>query len=133
MSTFENLEKLGRQAWLTGLGAYGVGVKYATETLDETYTKTNKLVNELMAEGEQIEKDLREKLKAKEHLDEKIVSLKTKLGLNAPSKSQKLDELTATVDQLTDTVAKLIAAKQKKPAAKKAATSSKATKTKAAS
>jgi hypothetical protein len=134
MSTLKDVEKLGRQAWLASLGAYGSSWKYAVEKFDQTYTKTNVLVNELISEGEKIEVELKEKMKAKEILDSKIIALKDKLGLNEASESERLAELTSKVDILADAVTKLVetklaekATKVTKPAAKKSAT--KATKT----
>jgi len=129
MSTLKNVEKLGRQAWLASLGAYGSGWKYAVEKFDQTYTKTNTLVTELISEGEKIEVELQEKMKAKEVLEGKIVALKSKLGLNEESEAERLAELTTKVDALTNAVTKLVesrltekAEKVTKPAAKKAAT-----------
>jgi len=129
MNTLKNVEKLGRQAWLAGLGAYGSSWKYAVEKFDQTYTKTNVLVNELITEGEKIEVELKEKMKAKELLDTKIVALKDKLGLNEASEAERLGELTSKVDALTDAVTKLTevrltekATKVTKAAAKKTAT-----------
>ena len=129
MNTLKNVEKLGRQAWLAGLGAYGSSWKYAVEKFDQTYTKTNVLVNELISEGEKIEVELKEKMKAKEILDSKIVALKDKLGLNEVSEAERLAELTSKIDVLADAVTKLVetklaekATKMTKPTAKKAPT-----------
>lgn len=128
MSTLKNVEKLGRQAWLASLGAYGSGWKYAVEKFDQTYAKTNAMVEDFISEGEKIELELREKLKARELLEAKSDELKEKLGLNDPSEEARLNELTAKVDALTVAVAKLVesrradkAAKVTKPVAKKAA------------
>lgn len=108
MKTLKSIEKLGRQAWLAGLGVYGTGVKFATETFDQGYTKANALVNELISEGEKIEAELQEKLKAREVLDLKINQLKEKLGLNQSSEAEKLQQLTDKVDSLTQAVAQLV-------------------------
>lgn len=126
MNTFKSIENLGRQAWLAGLGAYGTGWKYAVEKFDETYLKGNNLVSkgselmgEFISEGEKLEKELQGKLKAKELLDNKIIALKNKLGLNELSDVERVEELTAKVDVLTATVTKLVESKPvKKPAVK---------------
>jgi len=129
MATLKDVEKLGRKAWLAGLGAYGSGWKYAVEKFDETYSKTGEKLNELIAEGEKIEQDIQEKLKAKEMLDEKIVALKTKLGLNEQSEAEKLEALNTKLDDLTSAVNKLAEAKAaEKPAPKKAPAKKAATK-----
>jgi len=114
MSTFKKAEKLGRQAWLASLGAYGSGWKYAVEKLDEAYTKTNTLMSDLVSEGEKLEAELRDKLNAKEVLDTKIHALKDKLGLNEASDSARLAELDSKVDDLISAVSKLAEAPAKK-------------------
>jgi len=122
MSRLEKAEKLGRQAWLASLGAYGSGWKYAVEKLDETYTKTNALMNELISEGEKLETELQEKLNAKSVLDGKISALKDKLGLNQVSDSERLADLDTKVDDLiaaVESYAKKL--KPKKVVKKKAA------------
>ena len=128
MNTLKNVEKLGRQAWLASLGAYGSSWKYAVEKFDQTYTKTNALVSDLISEGEKIEVELQQKMKAKEILETKIVALKSKLGLNEESEAERLVQLTTKVDALTDAVTKLVetrlaekATKVTKPAVKKSA------------
>lgn len=128
MNTLKNIENMGRQAWLASLGAYGSGWKFAVDKFDETYAKTNELVTDLISEGEKIEKELQEKLNAKEVLDEKIMELKDKLGLNELSEVERVEQLTAKVDHLTAAVSKLVARKQvkKAPRAKKVAAKAKA-------
>jgi len=125
MSAFEKVEKLGRQAWLANLGAYGTAWKYAVEKLDETYTKTNSLMSELVSEGEKLEADLQDKLKARFVLDSKINALKDKLGLNESSDATRLAELDSKVDDLISAVAKLAEQPTAKKAAKKAKSASK--------
>jgi len=125
MSAFEKAEKLGRQAWLASLGAYGTGWKYAVEKLDETYTKTNALMSELVSEGEKLEADLQDKLKARFVLDGKINALKDKLGLNESSDATRLGELDSKVDDLISAVTKLAGQPAAKKAVKKTKTASK--------
>jgi hypothetical protein len=117
MSTFKKAEKLGRQAWLASLGAYGSGWKYAVEKLDEAYTKTNTLMSDLVSEGEKLEAELRDKLNAKEVLDTKIHALKDKLGLNEASDS-KVDDLISAVSKLAEAPAKKVTKKTKTTAKK---------------
>ncbi len=127
MNTLKNVEKLGRQAWLASLGAYGSGWKYAVQKFDQTYSKTNELVNEFITEGEKIEHDLQEKLKAKELLENKIVALKHKLGLDEKQEEERLDELSSKVDALTLAVNKLVESKSAEKALTAKATATKAT------
>ncbi|TQV76597.1 phasin family protein [Aliikangiella marina] len=132
MASLKDVEKLGRQAWLAGLGAYGSGWKYAVDKFDETYAKTGEMLNELITEGEKIEQDIQEKLKAKEILDEKIVALKDKLGLNEPDEAEKLQEIDAKVDKLTTAVNALVEARLAEQAPAKKAPAKKAPAKKAA-
>lgn len=76
--------------------------------------------------SEKIEVELKQKMKARELLETKIVALKDKLGLNEESEAQRLAQLTAKVDDLTVAVTKLVemklaekAAKVTKPVARK--------------
>ncbi len=118
MSKFKKAEKLGRQAWLASLGAYGSGWKYAVEKLDETYTKTNALMSDLISEGEKLEVELQEKLDAKAVLNGKINALKDKLGLNKASDSIRLVDLNSKIDGLVTAVENYVQ-KPKKAAKKK--------------
>jgi len=126
MNTFKKAEKLGRQAWLASLGAYGSGWKYAVEKLDEAYTKTNSLMSELVSEGEKLEAELQEKLKARVALDTKIDALKDKLGLNKESDSDRLAQLDNKLDVLVDAVTAYADKLATKKPAKKKATAKKA-------
>ena len=126
MNTFKKAEKLGRQAWLASLGAYGSGWKYAVEKLDEAYTKTNTLMSELVSEGEKLEAELQEKLKARLVLDTKIDALKDKLGLNKASDADRLAELDTKLDVLVDAVTAYADKLSTKKPAKKKATAKKA-------
>ncbi len=127
MSTFEKAEKLARKAWLANLGMYGSGWKYAIQKLDQTYTKTNALVNELVSEGEKIEAEIKSRLKAKEVIDSKVSALKDKLGLNEASEADRLASLAKKVEDLASIVSSLAEKKSAKAApkaAKKKATKS---------
>ena len=108
MSTLENFEKMGRQAWLAGLGAYGTGWKYAVNKLDQAYVETNSLVNELISRGETIQSELQGKLAANDLFDEKITALKSKLGLGEPTEEERIAELSAKVDALVIAITELM-------------------------
>ncbi len=134
MDTLKEFEKLGRKAWLAGIGAYGATWNFAIDKFDETYAKTNELINDLVLEGEKIEKELQEKLKAKIEIDGKIDELKSKLGLNVLSEAEKIEAVANKVDRLTAKVETLVKSRKvklkpavmkktavKKPAARKPA------------
>ncbi|MCP4273870.1 MAG: hypothetical protein GY781_18260 [Gammaproteobacteria bacterium] len=114
MDTLKEFEKLGRKAWLAGIGAYGATWNYAVDKFDETYAKTNELINDLVVEGEKIEKDLQEKLKAKVEIDSKIDELKSKLGLNVLSEAEKIDAVANKVDMLTAKIETLVKSRKVK-------------------
>lgn len=120
MNTLKNIEVAGRKAWLAGIGVYGTGYKYAVEKFDETYVKTNELLNEFIVEGEKIEKNLQEQIKSKVQIEARVNELKDKLGLNEMSEADRIDELSMKVDNLTAKVTKLVKAKEVAAAPKKA-------------
>lgn len=125
MSTFKKAEELGRKAWLANLGMYGAGWKYAIQKFDQTLVKTNELVNELVSEGEKLETEIKNRLKAKEVIDSKVSALKDKLGLNDVSETDRLAELAQKVDDLAvivETLAEKKAAKSAPKSSKKKVT-----------
>jgi len=114
MDTLKNIENIGRKTWLAGIGAYGTGWKYAVNKFDETYAKTNEFVNELVSEGEKLEKEIQEKIQAKGAIDSKVIELKAKLGLGEVSDIEKIELLTVKVELLTAKVAKLVESREVK-------------------
>ncbi len=114
MKTVKNLEKMGRQAWLAGLGIYGTGWKFALDKLDQAYVDTNATVNELISRGKDVQDNLEGKLANHELLDQKVTALKLKLGLSDTQDTQRLDLLSTKVDALTEAVTKLVAIRQAK-------------------
>ena len=82
-------------------------------------------MSELVSEGEKLEADLQEKLKARVALDTKIDALKDKLGLNDVSDSERLAELDKQLDGLVDVVTAYAEKLAKKKPAKKKATAKK--------
>lgn len=133
MDTIKNIETLGRKAWLAGIGVYGTTWKYAVDKFDSTYAKTNEFVNELISEGEKVEKELQEKLQARDIIDSRVTELKNKLGLNEASDVERIEQLNAKVDNLIAKVAQLAetqevkALTKEKAPVKKAAAKPKAT------
>ncbi len=119
MSKLETIEATGRQVWLAGLGVYGAGWKYAIGKFDQTFTKSNQLINELIATGETVESKLKQKLPKVEplNIEARLATVKQKLGLNKDSEASRIEQLTAKVDALTAAVAQL-ANTDKKPARK---------------
>ncbi len=113
MKKFEELEKVGRQAWLATIGTYAKGWEILSGKVNETFEDTNQLINELVENGEKIETDLKAKIKSNTLLDDKIRALKVKLGVDE-SFDEKLALLNNKVDQLTIAIEKLVEAKAAK-------------------
>jgi len=112
MKPVENLEKMGRQAWLAGLGLYGTGLKFTVDTLDKAYVETNSTVNGLISRGQEIQTELERKIFHNELLEKNVNSLKDKLGLNTVDEDPRLVSLTEKVEALALAVSKLVEAKQ---------------------
>jgi len=110
MTKLNELEKVGRQAWLATIGTYAKGWEILSGKANETFEETNQLINELVENGERIETDLKAKIKSNTLLDDKILALKIKLGVET-SFDDKVALLDAKVNQLTVAVEKLIEAK----------------------
>jgi len=106
MTKLEELEKVGRQAWLATIGTYAKGWEILSGKVNETFEDTNQLINELVENGEKIETDFKAKLKSNIPLDYKILALKVKLGVEE-SFDDKLAVLNKKVDQLTIAIEKL--------------------------
>ena len=113
MTKLEELEKVGRQAWLATIGTYAKGWEILSGKVNETFEDTNQLINELVENGEKIETDLKAKIKSNTQLDSKILALKVKLGVEE-SFDDKMALLNKKVDQLTVVIEKLAEAKAAK-------------------
>lgn len=113
MNKLEELEKVGRQAWLATIGTYAKGWEILSGKVNETFEDTNQLINELVENGEKIETDLKAKIKSNTQLDDKILALKIKLGVDE-SFDEKVALLNKKVDQLVIAIEKLAEAKAAK-------------------
>jgi len=116
-------EDMARKVWLAGLGAYGKGYEEVKGRFEALSTDSNKLFDELVVKGEQLEsegkgkvKEVQTKVSAKAEIETRIDTVRTKLGLNNTDSDSKIEELSAKIDALTAAVAKLAT----KPAVKKA-------------
>lgn len=110
MTKLQDLEKVGRQAWLATIGTYAKGWEILSGKANETFEETNQLINDLVENGEKIETELKDKIKSNTLLDDKILALKVKLGVDT-SFDEKVAVLDAKVELLTVAVEKLIEAK----------------------
>jgi len=120
MTKLKELEKVGRQAWLATIGTYAKGWEVISGKANETFADTNQLINEIVENGEKIETEIIDKIKNNTLLDDKILALKVKLGVEV-SFDDKLAVLAAKVDQLTLAVEKLIEVKTAELAKEEAA------------
>lgn len=110
MTNLKDLEKVGRNALLATIGTYAKGWEIISGKVTETFDDTNKLVNDLIENGEKIEADFKDKIQKNTYLDDKLSALKVKLGVDT-STDDKIAELYKKVDVLTDEISKLVDAK----------------------
>ena len=116
MSTKDTVQKFARNIWLAGLGAYGKSAETLTEQFDKAYVESNQLFNDLLNKGDELNKDLQERIVEKTQFESKVDEVRAKLGLNQTISDEQLDALAAKVDTLTAAVA--VIAEQKLQQAK---------------
>jgi polyhydroxyalkanoate synthesis regulator phasin len=121
--TASTAEEMARKIWLAGLGAYGKGYEEVKGRIESLSTDSNKLFDELVAKGQKLETEGKDKVEAvkneviaKTEIESRIETVRAKLGFNSNDNDLKIEELSAKIDTLTTAVAKLAA----KPADKKA-------------
>jgi polyhydroxyalkanoate synthesis regulator phasin len=109
-------EEMARKVWLAGIGAYGKGYEEVKGRFEALSTDTNKLFDELVVKGEKLETEGKGKVKevstqvaAKAEIENRIETVRTKLGLNNTESDTRIEELNAKIDALTEAVAKLAA------------------------
>lgn len=108
--TVNNAEEFARKIWLAGLGAYGKSIDEAQGRYEKLSTEANKVFDELVAKGENLESDAKGKLKkTTSEVETRVADVRKKLGLDSDSSDDKIEELSAKVDALTEAVAKLAA------------------------
>ncbi|MFT4941048.1 MAG: DNA anti-recombination protein RmuC [Paraglaciecola sp.] len=107
-------EEMARKIWLAGLGAYGKGLEQAQGRMETLSSESNKLFGDLVSKGEKLETEAKgklteakEKITEKADIDNRVVALRSKLGLDQSDADQKIEELSAKIDSLTLAVAKL--------------------------
>ena len=104
---FDVAEDVARKIWLAGLGAYGKSVDGVQGQYEKVNADTNRVFNELVAKGELLEGETKNKIKEKTAVDQRIADVRKKLGLDKSSQENKIDELSKKIDDLTEIVAKL--------------------------
>ena len=102
-------EEFARKIWLAGLGAYGKSFDEAQGQYEKLSVETQKVFEELVAKGEKLETEAKDKIKAKTNVEERVAEVRKKLGLDKASADEKVEELSAKIDALTEAVAKLAA------------------------
>lgn len=103
MSTKDTFEDMARNAWLAGLGSIESSLKVLGKSIDAAQEKSNRLYNELLKRGEEMQSNLTDTKNDIESRGKKLFGIgSTKL------QEKKLAELNATVDHLTTVVVKLI-------------------------
>ena len=100
-------EDFARKIWLAGLGAYGKSFDEAQGRFEKLSGEATKVFDDLVAKGETLEVEAKDKFKEKTNVEERVAEVRKKLGLDKQSNDQKIEELSNKIDQLTDIVAKL--------------------------
>ena len=104
---FDIAEETARKIWLAGLGAYGKSIDTVQGQYEKINADGNRIFNELVAKGEALESETKEKIKEKTAVDQRIADVRQKLGLDKSAQESKLDDLNKKIDDLTEIVAKL--------------------------
>jgi len=100
-------EDMARKIWLAGLGAYGKSIDSVQGQYEKVNADSNRIFNELVAKGEALESETKEKIKEKTAVEQRISDVRQKLGLDKSEQEAKLDDLHKKIDELTEVVAKL--------------------------
>jgi polyhydroxyalkanoate synthesis regulator phasin len=111
-------QETARKVFLAGLGAYGKSFEEAKGRFETLSTDSNKIFADLVKKGESLEAegkskfdDALTKVTAKADLNNRVVALRSKLGLDQNEADIKIEELNTKIDALTKAVAKLAKAK----------------------
>lgn len=104
-------DHLARRIWLAGIGAYGQSVDSLQDGVDKVSSETKKLFDDLVERGESLEETTATKLKQSTDIDQRIKSLRDKIGLGTSDTDEKLDLLVEKVDDLTKMVAEILGKK----------------------
>ncbi len=100
----EKIEKVAKQIWLAGLGAYGRSFDEIRNRYEKINTESQKMFDELVARGEKLQSATEDKLKeGKSDLEGRIEKLKSYATL--PGNSEVVDQL-SEVNRKLDTLNK---------------------------
>lgn len=123
-NSVEAKESVAKKIWLAGLGAYGQGFDEAVEHYNKVNEKTSQLFSELVKKGTALEDVTRSKIEevktqSSESIDQRVASVRQKLGLGESEEEIRLNRLEAQVAILTQAVEELMNAKPSKNTAAK--------------
>lgn len=104
---FDVAEDVARKIWLAGLGAYGKSVDGVQGQVEKVNADSSRIFNELVAKGEILEGEAKNKIKEKAAVDQRIADVRKKLGLDKSEEADKVADLSKKIDDLTEIVAKL--------------------------
>jgi polyhydroxyalkanoate synthesis regulator phasin len=119
--TATSAEEMARKIWLAGLGAYGKGYEEVKGRIESISTDSNKLFDELVAKGEKLEVEGKDKVKqvkddvlAKTEIESRIETVRSKFGFAKADDNNdtKIEDLSSKIDALTAAVAKLATTKK---------------------
>jgi hypothetical protein len=107
-------EVMTRKIFLAGIGAYGKSFENSKSRFESLTTESNKMFAEFVARGEKLEtesknkfSEVQTKIFSKADLNNRVIGLRSKLGLNNTDDDQKIEALNTKIDLLTTAVAKL--------------------------
>ena len=107
-------EVMTRKIFLAGIGAYGKSFETSKSRFESLTTESNKMFADFVARGEKLETEgknkfaeVQTKISSKADLNNRVIGLRSKLGLNNTDDDQKIEALNAKIDLLTTAVAKL--------------------------
>ena len=106
-------QETARKVFLAGLGAYGKGFEEAKGRFETLNTDSNLMFANLVKKGESLEtegkskfEEAKSKITAKADINNRVVAVRSKLGLDQNEAGLKIEELNAKIDALTSRVAK---------------------------
>jgi hypothetical protein len=122
MTQIKAAERLGRKIWLFGLGAAASGRGRALQYVDGWLEQTQKLRDDLIQEGVDVEAKVKTSIKIPAPLTQPLGKIQSVFTIPSVKESE-LDLLEAKVTKLSETIDALVAAK-KKPATRARKTTS---------
>jgi len=101
MSNKEKVDKTLRSTWLAGLGVYRTGIDSIGEQLDKRYEAGVALFDQCVQRGSELNGEL---MKPVNRFEQRVVELRTRLGLEQPAVDAQLAKLEQQLELLAERV-----------------------------